>query len=196
MAEAAAAAATGPLADRAGLAHPAVALTVLAAAARFSLRCRADDAAARGGLANIGLVLPQTAHAVTIFDAGGRVMWLGPNEWAVVAPAHLREVLAGWLAEAVAGTTAAVVDVSDAVVALRLEGPAAVDVLAAGCPLDLHVSAFAVGRCARSRLAKVDVVLYRRAEASFEVEVGRSVARYAYDWLVAAAREFTGSGGA
>ena len=36
------------------------------------------------------------------------------------------------------------------------------------------------------------VLPYRRAEALFDVDVSRSVVRYAYDWLVAAARAFTG----
>lgn len=198
-----AATAVGPLADRPGLDTPALALTVLPRAARFGVRCPTAAAAARAGLAKIGLVLPDVAHAVAMFDEGGRVCWLAPDEWLVVAPAHLHDAMAGWFAEAFAPAgdgagdraSAAAADLSDATVTVRLAGPAATDVLAAGCPLDLHARAFPVGTCRRSRLAKVGVLLYRGAEASFDVDVSRSVARYAYDWLVAAAREFTGPAG-
>ncbi len=184
--------AIGPLAGQDGLEYPAVSLRVLPPAARFSLRCRADDSAARDGLAKMGIALPAAVAGVAPFDDGGRVMWLGPDEWRVVAPADGQGALVDRFADALVGTDAVAVDVSHAFAGLRLEGPGAADVLAAGCALDLHDSVFSVGTCARSRLAKVNVVLYRPAKTTFDVEVVRSVARYAFDWLAAAARELLG----
>ena len=71
----------------------------------------------------------------------------------------------------------AVVDVSHRQVGLLLDGPGAADVLAAGCPLDLHTAAFPPGMCTRTVFGKAEIVLWR-LEDGFHVEVWRSFAAY------------------
>jgi sarcosine oxidase subunit gamma len=84
-----------------------------------------------------------------------------------------------------------VVDVSDSRAVITLSGPRALDVLAKGCPLDLHPRVFSPGRCAQSLLAKAHVLLHRVDDApTFEIYVHRSFADYLWTWLEDAAAEY------
>ncbi|MEJ0071560.1 MAG: sarcosine oxidase subunit gamma family protein [Pseudomonadota bacterium] len=87
---------------------------------------------------------------------------------------------------------AATVDVSDSYTTLRLSGPGARDLLAQACPLDLHPRCFAAGHCARSVLAKADILLHQRDDTpSFDIHVRWSHAAYLWEWLATAAADAT-----
>jgi sarcosine oxidase subunit gamma len=99
------------------------------------------------------------------------------------------------LRAALADAHAAIMDVSDGRVAFRLAGPSARDVLAKGCPLDLHPRAFPPGSCAQSLLAKAAVLIHLLDDApergpNFDVYVARSFAHYSWTWLEDAGREY------
>ena len=81
-------------------------------------------------------------------------LWLGPDEWLILTPDDRTEEVAGRLRAEFRAEFAAITDVSAASAVIRLTGPRVRDVLAAGCPLDLHPRAFHVGRCAQTILAK------------------------------------------
>ncbi len=142
--------------------------------ARLSLR---GDPAALG--AAFGLALPtQPCRAA---EADGRsALWLGPDEWLLLAPP-------GTLDADTAVPGASVVDIGHRQVGLVLEGSGAVDALAAGCPLDLHPTAFPVGMCTRTVFGKAEIVLWRRDAARFHVEAWRSFAAYVHGLLERAA---------
>lgn len=143
--------------------------------ARLSLR---GDAAALG--AAFGIALPtRPCRAVT---AGDRTaLWLGPDEWLLLAPP-------GTLDAGVSIDGGSVVDIGHRQVGLVLDGPDAADVLAAGCPLDLHPSAFPAGTCTRTVFGKAEIVLWRQGPARFHLEVWRSFAGYAAGLLDQAMR--------
>jgi sarcosine oxidase subunit gamma len=69
-----------------------------------------------------------------------------------------------------------------------LRGPQAATLLSAGCPLDLDDSAFPVGMCTRTVLAKAEVVLWRTGAEAFRIEVWRSFVAYVSQFLAEAAR--------
>lgn len=96
--------------------------------------------------------------------------------------------IGGVLESVLDGTAHSLVDVSHRQIALIASGPAAARVLNAGCPLDLSVKAFPVGTATRTVFDKVEVVLWRRAEAMFHVEVWRSFAPFLAASLAEAAR--------
>jgi sarcosine oxidase, subunit gamma len=104
---------------------------------------------------------------------------VGPTEWLIVQ--HVRH------APHAAADGLAVVDLSDGIVALDVRGPAVREVLSAGCGLDLHPQRFPPGRCARTRLGHVAVVVECLNEHCFELYVARSQARYLSGWLADAA---------
>lgn len=152
-------------------------------AARLSLRGEAASLAPLG--AALGLVLPTTpCRAAT---SGTRAaLWLGPDEWLILTPPD--DPVRDTLAAAIPAGAGALVDISHRQAALTISGPAATEVLNAGCPLDLDAPAFAVGMCTRTICGKASIVLWRQAMETFHFEVGRSFAAYAAGLLSAAAR--------
>ena len=62
---------------------------------------------------------------------------------------------------------------------------------AKGCPLDLHPDVFRPGDCARTRLAKANVLLHALDDApTFHFTATRSFAEYLWRWLDDAGQEF------
>ena len=155
------------------------------ALARFALR--GDAEVARRAGAAFGVMPPmQPCRAA---EAGGRAaLWLGPDEWLLLAPRDALATTAGDLARALAGRAHSLVDVSDASTTLLLEGAQADLALRAGCPLDLHADAFPPGMATRTALARIGMVLWRRAPAAWQIEVAPSLAAYARAFLAEAAR--------
>jgi len=144
--------------------------------------------AAVGGV--VGVDPPGAANTVRAAQ-GNTVYWLGPDEWLIVTPRERRATVESGLRDALEGLHAAVTDVSGGQTVVVLEGPAVRDLLAKGCPLDLHPRVFGIGRCAQSHLAKAPVLLRLLDDgASFEIVVRRSFADYVWLWLEDAAAEY------
>jgi sarcosine oxidase, subunit gamma len=115
-------------------------------------------------------------------------LWLGPDEWLLIAEGADSAPLGETLESVLDGTAHSLVDVSHRQIGLIVSGPAAARVLNAGCPLDLDVKAFPVGMATRTLFDKAEIVLWRRAEATFHVEVWRSFAPYLAALLAEVAR--------
>ncbi len=125
-------------------------------------------------------------------------LWLGPDEHLLLdlgpdaANLEAHAAAAHSLERALAGAPHALVDVSHRQFALEIAGPQATAILSAACPLDLDPSAFPVGMCTRTVLAKADIVLWRTGHARFHLEAWRSFADYVSGLLGEIAREFHG----
>ena len=115
-------------------------------------------------------------------------MWLGPDEWLLIAPATDGDALERSLCAALGHLPHSLVEVSHRQTAFALSGPFATTLLASGCPLDLDERAFPVGMCTRTMFAKAEVVLWRTAPSTFRLEVWRSFADYVSLYLADAAR--------
>ena len=85
---------------------------------------------------------------------------------------------------------AAVNDVGQGRLVLRLTGPRVRDILAKGCPLDLHASAFPTGHCAESLIGHIGVTIDCTADETFDLYVNRSYAAFFWEWLTRAAMEY------
>lgn len=150
----------------------------------------------------------------SVAEAGAlALLWLGPDEWLLHGPDGDETALHAALTAGFSGRHAApghaapghaasghaaschasVVDVTDNSTLLLLEGPAVRFVLAKGCPLDLHPSAFAPGRCAQTLVGQVPVTLWQQTEDRFALLARRSFAPFLWDWLVDTGEE-VGSG--
>jgi sarcosine oxidase subunit gamma len=161
-------------------------LAVLPPCARFVLRGRPPAIAAAG--AGFGATLPLAA--CTSVRAGPRAaLWLGPDEYLLLAPAEDADAMTAALRAALAGEPHALVDVSHRQIALDVAGPAAARLLNAACPLDLSLAASPVGMCTRTVFAKAEIVLWRRAADTFYLEVARSFAGYVWRLLEVAQRD-------
>lgn len=157
----------------------------------LNLRGDPDDARFVAAVREVAGVAPPVAPN-TVREAQGNVLcWLGPDEWLLVTPGELKVPIDGQLRKALTGVRAAVTDVSGGQTIVLLRGDAARDVLAKGCPLDLHPRVFDVGRCAQSHLAKAPVLIRQLdREPAFEIVVRRSFADYLWLWLEDAAAEY------
>jgi heterotetrameric sarcosine oxidase gamma subunit len=133
-----------------------------------------------------GLDLPDSPRRV----AAGAVAFVatGPGAWMAVCEG----ATSGW-ADQLAGQLeglAAVCDQSDGYAAIRLEGPAVLDVLAKGVFIDLDVRVFPVGSAAGVTVAHVGVVLWRREDLAFEMLSFRSYAGSFWHWIEESAGEY------
>ncbi|WP_433706626.1 sarcosine oxidase subunit gamma [Paraburkholderia sacchari] len=110
---------------------------------------------------------------------GYDVLWLGPDEWLVrsngAVPAGVLETK---LAPAFGEAYAAAVDVGSGYTVVEIDGARTRELLARGCPLDLHARLFRQGQCAQSVFFKASIVLIPTGADRFEVVVRRSFADY------------------
>lgn len=177
--------------------------------ARDALSARADELAGvstrTGGrvavehlpfLAQVSLRLdPSLAERVpfplplepnTAWEEGPRAaLWLGPDEWLVLGPAHTAPVMVAELGRALDGEHRSIVDVSANRVAIELGGHDRFELLASGCSLDLHPRSWRAGMCAQTLFAKTQVILHERDDAT-RLLVRPSFAGYLVDRLLAA----------
>lgn len=167
-------------------------LTAMAVRSCVNLRAEATPEIRTILTQNAGCGLP-----VQPLDAAKRgtitTLWLGPDEWLIVAGGHGGGNGNGFcerLEAAFRGHFVTVTDISDAYTILRLAGPAAAEVLAKGCSLDTHTRVFPPGKVARSLLAQAEVILHRLKPDAFEIYVARSYADYLWRWLEDAGAEY------
>lgn len=150
----------------------------------LTLRGNATDAGfAQAVQQATGLALPVAANTASV-DGTRQLLWLGPDEWLLKAPNGQGDSLEAALRAALSGQHFSVVAVGSGNTTLSVQGPAAADLLARGCPLDLHARSFPGGSLAQSHIAKANVVIYCvKAEQDYEVTVRRSFAEYLFTWL-------------
>jgi sarcosine oxidase, subunit gamma len=122
-------------------------------------------------------------------------IWLGPDEWLLIAEGVDPEIMAGELEAALGTTPHSLVDVAHRQIGLDVRGSFAARALSAGCPLDLRMSAFTVGMATRTIFDKAEIILWRSEDVSFRVEVARSFAPFVVTTLMEAAGARRGSAG-
>jgi sarcosine oxidase subunit gamma len=150
----------------------------------------ADPAFADAVRQALGLDLPQAPNSVA---RGGeiRALWLGPNEWLVVAPAGRETDLVRSLRTSLLGQHAAVTDVSEARTCILVAGPKARELLARGISLDLHPRVFGPGRCGQTGMAGANVILEQIDDRpAFEIAVLNSFADHLWRWLERAGEDY------
>jgi sarcosine oxidase subunit gamma len=152
--------------------------------ARFSLRVGPAERAAIAG--KIGVALPEKVGARAVSGARS-ALCLGPDEWLLAGDEAEAAQLAASLADLAARVPMSAVEVSDREITLALEGPAVLDLLATGCPLDL--ARMPVGNGTRTVFDTAQVVLTREAGDRFHLTVWRSYAPHVRALLDLAARE-------
>ena len=122
------------------------------------------------------------------------VLWLGPEEFVVVAPTEAHESLGGDLIQALRDALAdgegQVVDLSANRTTFELNGPRARAVLEKGCSLDLHPRVFKAGTAYSTEIANIPVILWKNGEESFRIFPRASFAEFLGRWLLDAMREY------
>jgi sarcosine oxidase subunit gamma len=146
----------------------------------LKLSLRVPESAIADAGAAFGLDLPtQPCRSVT---SGTRsALWLGPDEWMIVDENAEAPVPA-------LAAPGSVVDISHRNCTIEISGALAEPTLAAGCPLDLALPSFPVGKCTRTVLAKAEIILWRTGEQAFRVDCWTSFAEYVFTYLSRAAQ--------
>ncbi|MFF9481790.1 sarcosine oxidase subunit gamma [Streptomyces sp. NPDC014733] len=185
----------GPLAHLSGALRAAT-VTGPRAVALTELPCRTMTAlrAAPGGPAGarlakaLGAPLP-TRCGETAGTDHGTALWLGPDEWLLVAEDGSPAPLAA-LDGALGDAPGQVVDVSAQRTVLELRGPSARDVLEKGCAPDLHPRAFPPGRAVTTAVGQVPLVLWHPAAGTYRLLPRSSFAEHLAHWLTDAMGEY------
>ena len=129
----------------------------------------------------LGCKPPEKANTVARGN-GYEMLWLGPDEWLVRSEtahdAARTAPLQAKLGTAFTGVFASAVDVGSGYTVLEISGTRTREVLARGCPLDLHPKLFGVGQCAQSHYFKASIALLPTGADSFDIVVRRSFADY------------------
>lgn len=160
---------------------------------QLTLRLQPGSPAAQAVEASLGITLPGPLRAEMSGDV--KVLWMGPDEWLLVAPEGRQHDLVAQLRSAIGDAFATVTDVSAQRTTLALSGHLVRTVLAHGCAIDLDPRVTPVGSCLTTVLAQAPITLVVRGEAASSVWllVRSSFASYLATWLVDACTEYRGS---
>ena len=143
---------------------------------RLRVRPRAADVAGKA------LQLPQ--QALHWRDGDPAAYWLGPDQWLFTSDTQAAEDIMDHIDATLSGQLYAATDISSHNVCYSLNGPAARMVLAMGCGIDMHRSAFKPGQCVRTHFANVLLFIVVVEDNDFDLYIDRSHARYLSDWLL------------
>lgn len=136
----------------------------------------------------LGIDLPKK-HRTTASWGDIKVLWLSIDQWLILCPqARASELLAN-LRAALAGIHSLAVDVSDMRAVIRVEGEGSREILMKGSSLDLLNGEYTPGTARRMRFAEIAALLHVVEADVFDIYVFRSYAHYAWEFLLATARE-------
>ena len=152
---------------------PVPAEPVSLAGATMALAPAAKRYSLRGPVADLQAFVPVKLPVKIgdIADSGNALtVMLGPDEW----------LLIGAVAGDGTGHGVSITEITERQIGLAIEGPCAAALLMSGCPLDLE--RMPAGRGTRTIYETVEIVVIKRSETRFHIEVWRSFA----PWLWAA----------
>lgn len=157
---------------------------------QIDLRVDPDSPAAAAIGKTLGGALP-TIPCTSVRLGDTDALWLGPDEWLLLAGPGRAEEMMATMRGAAADMFASITDVSAQRTAVELTGDAVRTVLAHGCAIDLHPSKMPADACVQTLLAQAPVtLLVRDSEVSHVLLLIRaSFAEYFAAWLADACKE-------
>lgn len=173
----------------------AVALREIPFLAQIGLRAEPGSPSAVALEWTLTGALPAGVGDVTELSDDRHVLWVGPDEFLLVAP---DEADGGTdparttdeLSAALGGLPGQVVDLSANRTTLELRGPRAQDVLDKSCRLDLDPVTFPAGSALVTLLGTVSVILWRVEQDTWRIMPRASFATHTARWLLDGMREF------
>ena len=147
---------------------------------RYNLRLKPSD------LSSIkkatGLKLPSKMNASSI-GKDVTCVKLGPDEWVLIANPAQAAKLEKSLMKISKDFICSVTDISHRNIAFTISGDDSSKLLNVGCPLDLSLDAFPVGKATRTVFESAAIMLLRTGEHSYRVECWRSFGPYLKDYF-------------
>ncbi|WP_373503880.1 sarcosine oxidase subunit gamma [Aestuariivirga sp.] len=180
---------TSPLAGAAAPAGLSVSLREIPDRGMIDLRGLATDADFMAAVKSVlGVDLP-TEPRTSVSWGDIKVLWLSIDQWLILSTRTKMHELLASLRGALLGIHSLAVDVSDMRVVIRIEGEGSREILMKGTSLDLLSGEYTPGTCRRMRFAEIAALLHVVEGEIFDIYVFRSYANYAWDFLLATARE-------
>ena len=138
----------------------------------------------------LGTALPTEPN--TVSETGTcQISWVGPDEWLIYTADGAQGPLQDRLRTALKDIHSAVADVSDYYTNIRISGTRARDVIAKGCPLDLHPRVFGPGQCAGSLFLKAAIRIIQIDDTpTYDLQIRWSFADYLFEHLLRGAEEW------
>ena len=157
-----------------------VTVTLLDEKIRVNLKARASE---RTKIAKTtGLKLPakvgESANIKNVLTA-----CLGPEEWIIIADKADHPDMFENMMNAIGSHLMSITDVSHRNVGFHIHGLKSVALVNVGCPRDLSLKTFPVGRFTRTIFENAPITLYRADEHTFVVECWRSFGPYMRDFF-------------
>lgn len=138
----------------------------------------------------LGLELPVTSNTWTS-NEDFTVYWLGPDEWLIYCRNGEQSATIDNLRRAFDGSHAALTDVSDYYLVIRLTGDKARELLSKGTPLDVHPTVLGPGMCAQTCFGHATILLSCLDDApTFDIQIRWSFAEYLWNFLVGGTVEY------
>ena len=147
---------------------------------RYSVRIKTADLAVVKKLS--GLKFPSKIGKTDISE-GRFILCLGPDEWLIIAEPKEKAKLDKVFVKIEKSYVVSITDISHRNVGFEVMGTKAVKTINVGCPLDLSLHAFPVGKATRTVFESTSIVLTRTGEDSFNIECWRSFAPYLRDFF-------------
>jgi sarcosine oxidase, subunit gamma len=137
------------------------------------VRLRVPPAVTGDAAAALGLPI----EALTWVAGDPAILWLAPDQWLLTSSTVDADVLLRRCEERLEGILHHAVDVSDALDRVSVDGPSSRHLLAMLTGIDLTDEVFPVARCARTRLAKLAVVVQAVDRERIDLLVDRSLSK-------------------
>lgn len=115
-----------------------------------------------------------------------QIFWMGPDEWLLHCPMDQIESISQQLERELEQMHHAVVDISDYYTVIQLSGTQSEAVLRRGCPLDLHPDVFPAGSISQTRFGHASVLLDRKEQHTWHIQIRWTYAEYFWDYIVSA----------
>ena len=157
-----------------------VRVTLVGERIRYSLRVKTADVAAFKKASE--LKLPSKMGGSSL-SKDLLCLKLGPDEWLVIADSSLKTKLDLVFAKASKNFICSITDISHRNIGFEVSGELAGELINVGCPLDLSLTAFPVGKVTRTIFESAQIMLHRTGEDSFHVECWRSFGPYLRDYF-------------
>lgn len=148
--------------------------------ARYNLRVKTADIAAFKKASELRLPSKMGGSSLT---KDVSCLKLGPDEWLVIADTTQKKKLDKAFTKASKDFICSVTDVSHRNIGFEVSGELAAKLINVGCPLDLSLTAFPVGKVTRTIFESAQIMLLRTGEGSFHVECWRSFGPYLRDYF-------------
>lgn len=155
-------------------------ITLMSEHLRYSLRLKKTDLVEIKKLT--GYQFPTQIGKADISSAR-EILCLGPDEWLLIANVKEKAKLAKAFVEIEKVYVVSITDISHRNVGFILSGNDAVKMINVGCPLDLSLDAFPIGKTTRTVFESASIILTRKTETEFNIECWRSFAPYLRDFF-------------